>query len=144
MTLTNEFNQKVRRWASGTKKELKLKVVQETTKYSGHSRQDLDTKVRNYAGEASKINFNFPYYMVFVHKGAGRGYGGNKTGLFTRRDGSKRATREASMGRMGTGKRVAKPWFNPVIESRFGELEQIIGEYHGNKVALAMERILVR
>jgi hypothetical protein len=144
MTLLDKFNQDVSKWTRGTKRELKLEVIQLTAIYSGHARTDLDAKVRRYAGEASKINFAFPYYMAFVHKGAGKGYGGTKTGLFTRTNGTKGTTNPDSMGKMGTGARRPKPWFNPVVESRFPALEEIVARYHGEKVTLNIQRILVR
>lgn len=144
MTLTDQFNQDVSKWTRKTKRQLKLEVIRSTVIYSGHARKDLDAKVRRYAGEASKINFAFPFYMAFVHKGAGKGYGGSKTGLFTRTNGSKGTTNPNSMGKMGTGKRRPKPWFNPVVEARFPALEELVAVYHGGKVALNVQRILVR
>ncbi|MGY4385629.1 hypothetical protein ACVWYN_002675 [Pedobacter sp. UYP24] len=143
MTLVDKYNQDVSKWTRETKRQLKLEVIKLTTQYSGHSRSDLDAKVRRYAGEASKINFAFPFYMAFVHKGAGKGYGGSKTGLFTRANGSKGTTNASSMGKMGTGARRPKPWFNPVVEERFPRLEELVAVYHGGKVALNIQRILV-
>src|SRR3546814_11249373 len=105
MARVQQFNRDVRGWTAGTKRKMKLNVVRMTAVYSGHAREDLFTRVRSYMGEASKIQFAFPYYLVFVHKGAGRGHGGFKTGKFTRADGSKGLTRRSSMGKMGTGQR---------------------------------------
>ncbi len=68
-------------------------------------------------GLVTRIRFRFKRSGVFVHIGAGRGYGGlqgstwkTKDGIFTRR------TNPNSLGLAGTGARKAKPWFNPVIE----------------------------
>lgn len=108
----------------------------------GHDQQK--SSVKKYAGEASRIDFGMPYYMAFVHKGAGRGYGGVKSGEFTIRGGGKRKTNPSSMGRMGTGKRKPKPFFNPVMEEMFPELAQIIATYHGDKVFAKIEKILIR
>lgn len=108
----------------------------------GHDQQKVS--VKKYAGEASKIDFSMPYYMVFVHKGAGRGYGGSKTGEFTSLLGGKRKTNTSSLGKMGTGKRKAKPFFNPVIEQLFPQLADIIANYHGDKVMAKIEKILIR
>lgn len=143
MALLDEYNKDVSGWARGTKRKLKLKVIQLTTEYSGHSRTDLNTDVKKYRGEAAKINFAFPYYMVFVHKGAGKGAGGSKTGKYTKKDGSKGITNPNSMGKMGI-KRRPKAWFNPVIEERFPELAELVGAYHAGKVVLAINKIMVR
>lgn len=143
MSNTALFNTQVSRWSSGTKRKMKLRTLQLVLNV-GPGHDDQKVSVRKYHGEASKIQFSFPYYMVFVHKGAGRGYGGNKTGLFTNKRGGKGKTNKSSMGKMGTGKRKAKPWFNPVLEEQFPELSDIISSYHGNKVAANIAKILIR
>lgn len=84
--------------------------------------------------------------MVFVHKGAGRGYGGNgflndakkMINAFTRADGSKGTTNASSIGKIGTGRRKAKPFFNPVVEAKLPDLANIITDYKGQK---AIDRI---
>lgn len=140
---TSEFNQGVSAWSNGTKRKIKLEVLRQVLNIGpGHNNQQV--AVRKYAGEASKINFSFPYYMVFVHKGAGRGYGGNKTGLFTRASGRKGTTNPLSMGKMGTGRRKPKPWFNPIVESQFPALADLVATYHGGKVMLKIEKILIK
>lgn len=137
------YNKQVRQWGGSTKRKLKLKYLQLVVKVGpGSENQKVD--VKNYAGEASKINFAFPYYLVFVHKGAGRGYGGSKSGLFTQKGGGKGKTNRNSFGKMGTGKRVAKPWFNPVLEDQFPELANIVSAYHGDKVVLKLQKILIK
>ena len=140
---TAEFNKGVSAWSNGTKRKIKLEVLRLVLNIGpGHDQQKVD--VRKYAGEASKINFSFPYYMVFVHKGAGRGYGGNKTGLFTKASGAKGKTNANSMGKMGTGKRKAKPWFNPIVESQFPVLADLVGTYHGDKAIAKISKILIK
>jgi len=140
---TAEFNQRVRAWGSGTKRKLKVKILQQVLNIGpGYNNQQV--AVKNYAGEASKINFGFPYYMVFVHKGAGRGYGGSKSGKYTTKSGSKGITNRSSMGKMGTGVRKPKPWFNPVLEAEFPALADLVSTYHGGKVFPRIEKILIR
>jgi hypothetical protein len=143
MSNTSLFNQQVSSWANETKRKMKLRTLQLVLNVGpGHDQQKVT--VRRYQGEASKIQFAFPYYMVFVHKGAGRGYGGNKTGLFTTKSGRKGITNKASMGRMGTGKRKPKPWFNPILEERFPHLAEIIAAYHTGKVTANIQKILIK
>lgn len=137
------FNTQVRKWTGATRRAMKLRTLQLVLSIGpGHDQQK--TRVRYYLGEANRIQFSFPYYMVFVHKGAGRGYGGNKTGLFTTRTGGKGKTNPASMGKMGTGKRKPKPWFNPVLEEKFPELGEILQEYHGGKAVANIQKILIK
>lgn len=143
MSNVSLFNQQVQGWSNETKRKMKLRTLQLVLSIGpGHDQQKVS--VRKYFGEASKIQFAFPYYMVFVHKGAGRGYGGSKTGLFTTRTGRKGVTNKLSMGKMGTGKRKPKPWFNPVLEERFPALSEIIAAYHGGKVVANIEKILIK
>lgn len=137
------FNKEVGQWGNVTKRKLKLKVLQLISS-KGPSSSQQQVSVKKYAGEASKIDFSFPYYMVFVHKGAGRGYGGNKTGLFTQKNGKKGMTNKGSMGKMGTGKRVAKPWFNPVLEEQFPQLAEIIADHNGVKILEKIQKILIK
>jgi hypothetical protein len=48
------------------------------------------------------------------------------------------------MGKMGTGKRRAKPWFNPVLENQFPALAQIVADYKGDQVIVNMQKILIK
>lgn len=140
---TQEFNQGVLKWSRNTKGKMQLNVLRMALSIGpGYKNQKVG--VKNYLGEASKIDFSFPYYMVFFHKGAGRGYGGIKTGLFTKKSGSKGITNPLSFGKMGTGKRKPNPWFNPVIEQQFPELADLIKTYHGSKVLLDIQKILIK
>lgn len=142
IALTSKYNKDVGQWTSQTRRIMKNEVLRLVIS-KGPGYKNLQSSVQKYRGEASKLGFLFPYYMVFVHKGAGRGYGGNKTGFFSRKNGSKGETNKASMGKMGTGKRIAKPWFNPVIEKRFPELANLVADYKGNSVVLNIQRILI-
>lgn len=75
MSNTTIFNTQVRKWTGATRRQMKLRILQLVVSIGpGHDQQK--TRVRYYLGEANRIQFSFPYYMVFVHKGAGRGYGG--------------------------------------------------------------------
>jgi hypothetical protein len=142
MSTLSEYNGEVNGWTRDTQRKLKNRVLRLVLNI-GHAYNDLKGSTRKYMGEASKISFVFPYYMVFVHKGAGRGYGGGKSGKFTNKQGGKSITNTASFGKMGTGKRRAKPWFNPVIEQAFPELENIVTDYRGEKLTLNIQRILI-
>ena len=142
MTRTDIFNGDVKNWTQDSQRKMKNTILRMVLNI-GHGYNDLKATNKKYMGETNKISFSFPYYMVFVHKGAGRGYGGNKTGLFSRADGSKGTTSPASMGKMGTGKRVPKPWFNPVVEAQFPLLSNIVATYRGEVIILTIQKILI-
>lgn len=139
---TAKFNQEVRSWTSDSRRKLKNEVLRLVLNV-GPGHDNLKSSNKSYSGEINQIGFSFPYYMVFVHKGAGRGYGGNKTGFFTNKRGGKTATNPLSSGRMGTGRRIPKPWFNPVIEEKFPILAGLIAEYHGGKQIDNIQRLLI-
>lgn len=142
LSLLTNYNKDVTEWTAQSRRKMKMEVLRMVLNI-GPGYENLRSKVGKYAGEASKLTFDFPYYMVFVHKGAGRGYGGNKTGLFSKADGSKGTTSKSSFGKMGTGKRRPKPWFNPVVEERFPALADLVRNYHGGKVVLNIQKILI-
>jgi len=144
MARVDIYNREVSNWARDTRLKLKKEFIQLTAVYSGQGKEGVNVKTAKYAGEASKISFAFPYYLVFVHKGAGRGYGGSISKQFTNSSGGKSKTSATSSGKMGTGKRVAKPWFNPIVENQFPDLANIIVDYHGDKVIARIQKILIR
>lgn len=140
---TQQFNRDVAGWGRNTKGKLKIEVLR-TISRTGPGYKQINVGVKQYMGEASKIDFSFAYYMIFVHKGAGRGYGGVKSGKFTTKSGKKGITSPLSFGKMGTGKRIARPWFNPIIDQQFPVLADLIANYHGEKAILNIQKILIK
>jgi len=73
-----------------------------------------EKSVRNYTRKRydviDKISFRFIRYMVYVEKGVGRGV----------------PIESVRNGNASKYKRVAKPWFNPVIEQKLDELPAIV------------------
>lgn len=139
---TEEFNQDVRQWSADSRRKMKNEVLRLVLNI-GPGHDQLKSSTQSYHGEINRIGFSFPYYMVYVHKGAGRGYGGTKSGLFTNKRGGKTATNPLSAGRMGTGRRIPKPWFNPVIEEKFPVLADLVAIYHGGKQLDTIQRLLI-
>jgi hypothetical protein len=58
--------------------------------------------------------------MIYVHKGVGRG---------------------TTIDQVGSTNRVAKPWFNPVIERKIDELADIVAEEIGSEI---INKLLIR
>jgi len=143
MSNVTDFNRNAAGWGRDSQLKMKNQVLRLAVHADGPGYTNLKTGIQLYLGEASKIWFSFPYYMIFFHKGAGRGYGGSKSGLFTRGDGSKGVTSPGSKGKMGTGKRHPSPWFNPVIEQMFPELAEMVNDYHGEKTFINIQRVLI-
>lgn len=84
----------------------------------------VTVKVKNEVPE--KVQIRFKRYLVFIEKGAGRGYGGEKGGTWLNSQSERVRTNPQSLGKMGMGLRPAKPWFNPVIQSEFPKLVEDI------------------
>lgn len=68
--------------------------------------------------------FSLVRHGVFIEKGAGRGYGGRKKGN----------------GKMGTGKRPKRPFFNPIIKREILKLEKSVGDVY----ILDIRRAIIR
>lgn len=80
----------------------------------------LLSSVKNYTREqegiANRISLSFSRHGVFVEKGAGRGYGGSKGSTWYDSKGKRKTTNPQSFGKMGSGNRRKRPWFNPTVE----------------------------
>ncbi len=94
-------------------------------------------------GIITSIGFSFPRTLIYPHKGAGKGIGGDKGSRWTDKYGISRETNPASLGKIGTGSRVEKPWFNQVMEGATGvdELATIVAEETGDAI---VNNILIR
>lgn len=81
-------------------------------------------------GLISAVRFKIKRSGVFVEKGAGRGQGGTKGGQWKNKFEQTIRTNPKSLGKMNTGKRKAKEWFNPVIQNYLEDLaEQVATEF---------------
>lgn len=82
------------------------------------------------------VSFKFPRTLVWTHKGAGKGRGGLLGSVWYDNLGIKHRTNPDSLGKMGTGGRVAKPWLNNTLEAPTGvdELATIVAEESGDAI----------
>lgn len=82
------------------------------------------------------LSFKFPRQLIWTHKGAGKGRGGLLGSVWYDRLGIKHSTNPDSLGKMGTGGRVAKEWFKNTIEAPDGieELATIVAEESGDAI----------
>ena len=90
----------------------------------------IEPRIYSKYGEPNRIGFTFAREGVYIHKGAGRGQGGFKGGSrWFDRFGVLKKTDSDSFGKMGSGKRKPKLWFDPVIRQNLDALADIVAEY---------------
>lgn len=81
---------------------------------------NINTRTSKNAGVINRIRFKFKKSGVFVHKGVGKG---------------------TPIEKVGSTTRVAKPWFNPVIEKYANEMMEAVADEY---VDVAFNQILIR
>jgi hypothetical protein len=127
-----KFNDDVKAWAIHATARLKanarMRVVRNLL-LSDSIRPNLYYD-RQYGKEVNRIGFSFVREGVYIEKGASRGYGGYRGGSsWYNRRGQLKTTELDSLMKMGTGRRRANPWFNPVIAQELPYLADLVGEY---------------
>lgn len=136
-------NAAVRKWFSDTLQDIKNRYIS-LVQSPGRSGDGLDSlKSRTYqsAGEIDHGGFKFDRYLIFIHKGAGRGFGGSRGSTWYDPHGLQRSTNPASLGKMNTGSRHAEEWMNPVLDEDVPKLADIIA---GFKADLAVKQIQIK
>ena len=92
-------------------------------------------------GVYTKIRFIFPRYGVFIHKGAGRGHAGSKGSRWQNARDITIRTDQRSLGKMNTGGRSAKEWFNPVVENF---VDVLVGRLQQYFISIAYQRLKIQ
>jgi hypothetical protein len=124
--LFEDFNNDVLTWKGSTERTLQNQasvfgiIHRAGSPSPGPSMRRIRSTHTTKDGLVSKISFKFPRNLIFVHKGAGNGRGGTKGSKWITASGKSKSTNPASLGKMGTGGRIAKPWFNQVMEGPQG------------------------
>ncbi len=87
-------------------------------------------------GGIDQTSIRFPRSLIWTHKGAGKGRAGTSGSKWTDKYGVVKSTRESSKGKMATAGRVAKPFFNDVLDGNAGveELATIVAEETGDAI----------
>lgn len=103
---------------------------------SGASLPKLKDRYRSRDGAIVQTSIRFPRQLIWTAKGAGKGRGGVKGSRWTDKYGNAKTTDPNSLGKMGTGGRVAKDFFNSVIEGPGGidELATVVAEETGDAI----------
>ena len=135
----NEFNTRVKQWGQKVEQQLK----QSAASRFGHEDRPISAEFprltdsiklnvrfdKAYKLETRSVGFSIARHGVYLHEGAGRGYGGLTGSKWTDKYGKKHTTDELSRGRMDTGNRTAVYWFNDVIRNNMEELADIVANY---------------
>jgi hypothetical protein len=133
------FNMGVKMWAEKVETELKASAEasfkhsdREVSEQFPRLSESIMAKVKfdkTYKLETRSVGFTMARHGVFVHQGAGTGYGGYVGGKWTDKYGKLKYTDPESMGKQGTGSRKSVHWFNSVIERNMDELIEIVANY---------------
>lgn len=135
-------NERVLGWAKQTSAALKLSGNalgirhRQNSPSNGASLDRIAERARYKGSIIEVISFKFPRSLIYPHKGAGKGRGGLLGSTWYDKYGLKHTTNPNSLGKMDTGGRVAKPWFNDAIEAPTGvdELATIVAEESGDAI----------
>lgn len=136
----DKYNQEVTGWMQATQSGLvgaagSLGISHRgDSPSSGSSVSKIKGRTTQKNGTINKVGFTFPRSLIWPHKGAGKGRGGNKGSRWVDKYGASHTTDPKSLGKMGTGGRRAKPFFNNVLDGARGvdELATIVAENLGD------------
>lgn len=136
----DKFNTGVKKWAKKVEKELKQSA---NSRFSHRATDQISTEFprlsdsiktnvrfdKQFKLETKSVGFSIARHGVYLHQGAGRGYGGLTGSKWTDKYGKYQTTKSDSFGKMGTGNRDSVHWFNEVINRNMDELADITAEY---------------
>ena len=136
----NKFNAGIKVWADKVTGELRNSANatfgHREAKYVNALQPRLSESIepnirfdKKYMLETRSVGFSLARHGVYLHHGAGRGYGGTTGSSWTDRYGTLKKTNPKSFGKAGTGNRDEEHWFNSVIERNADELADIVAEY---------------
>ncbi len=156
-----QFNSAVSAWFTSTVAKLRTSADALGIDLSHELINTLKARVYKRFGVAIGGGIWLPRYGIWVERGASRGHGGVKgsrwwsnSGTTLRKrgvlagvtvQGQWRRTNPASLGKMNTGARLAREWFNPVVDAAMDALSDICADYYGSQAEEAMlDRIRIK
>ncbi len=136
----NKFNAAVKAWSKKVEAELKAsaesrfghRISNQISEKFPKLSSSIEINLRfdnQYKLETRSVGFKFARHGVYLHSGAGTGYGGLTGSKWTDKFGTLKTTNAASMNKMGTGERHAEHWFNDIIRNNTEKLADILAEY---------------
>lgn len=126
-----QFNEAIKNWGHRSFRDLQREIFKLRIGQSGDGSASLNWKSYQRYGSIDRLQFKFEKYMVYVHKGVGRGW------PISRVKANAAAWSAASAGK----RRVPKPWFNNVIEKNLQDLANTAA-YH--KAEIAAKRLTIK
>lgn len=115
----DKANSRIQTWAIEVESKIKARIVDLGIRHSANSPSaraavnSLKTSFRKASGLINRISYAIPRHMIFVHKGVGKG---------------------TPIEKVGQTNRIAKPWFNPVIDDTIEDLADIVAEETGDAI----------
>lgn len=122
----NQINNDIERWgndaahtlqATGSAMGIHHRDGSPSTK---PSLQQIVARFKYANGLVHVVSFRVPRALIYTHKGAGKGMGGAVGSSWADRYGQQHKTDPKSFGKMGTGSRQEKPFYNNTMESPAG------------------------
>jgi hypothetical protein len=138
-----EFRKRVNKWAEDTTILLRANF-RGGTNDTKDSASTILPNVYIKGKQWDKVSFRMARHLVYVHKGAGKGQGGDIGSKWTDRYGKLKQTDPNSLGFQNTGKRIAFEWFDPMVKKQLGELADIVAEYNADMVMNATQIFIKR
>jgi hypothetical protein len=137
----NEQNLAVAGWFTETLRAVKARYMQliRSPGRSGDGLDSLQTRTRQSYGEIDSGAFKFERYLIFAHKGAGKGMGGSKGSHWVDAHGVTKTTNPLSLGKMNTGSRHAEEWLNPVLDDQVPKLADIVAGFKADRAIKAIQ-----
>lgn len=133
----NKFRHDINEWCDHLMADLRSRV--QAMGLVSQSKHDYDKLIdsfetyikydNQYHVEPVRVGIRFARHGVFLHYGAGRGYGGRVGSRWLDRYGYMQETDPMSLGKMGTGNRHEQDWFNSVLDWHVSELADIAANY---------------
>lgn len=124
------FNSEIKDWSQSNYRELLREIWRLRIGESGDGAAALNWSMKTYYGMANRVTYKMPRYMVFVHKGVGRGWPASRV-----------ANRSAMWSAASGQGRVPKPWFNPIIEKNLQKLADIAAR---SNAEVAAKRLMIK
>jgi hypothetical protein len=120
------FNTEVANWADQILQQLKTSASKYRIQHRadspspGSSVTKMSQRAHYDQGMINRIGIRLPRTLIYPDKGAGKGFGGTNGSSWLDQYGQKKTTNPASLGKMGTGSRIAKPFFQDAMSGPDG------------------------
>lgn len=114
-----DFNKDVRQWTYKTRRQMIAEAVRLKI-HQGEGIESLKPSFGSNSGRIHRVSYHLRRYMVYVHKGVGRGWPISRVG---------------TAGAMAGRGRNPKPFFNKPIDANINELADIAGRGLANIAA---------